>query len=72
MYEKAKSQPTPAQEFVANIADITCRELSTVRQWLSGIQEPNPKAKEAISKHFGIPADELFPPKHESPNSEKP
>ncbi len=61
-YQHVKEKPTPAQEFIRQIADATCREISTVRQWLSGVQEPNAKAKEKISEIVGLPVDELFPP----------
>ena len=47
--------------FIAEIAEATCRELSTVRQWLSGVQVPNAKAKERISAILNVPVDELFP-----------
>ena len=45
LYLEEKEKPTPAQLFVTRIAEITCREESTVRQWLSGIQTPNQRAK---------------------------
>lgn len=41
-------------------AELTCREESTVRQWLSGTQEPNQKAKEKIADLHGRSVDELF------------
>lgn len=56
-----KEKPTPAQILVRKIADATCREETTVRQWLSGIQLPNMKARERIADIIGLPADELFP-----------
>jgi len=61
LYQQAKEQPSPAQVFIAEIAEATCRELSTVRQWLSGVQVPNAKAKERISAIINVPVDELFP-----------
>lgn len=61
LYLDAKNSPTPAQIFISTVAEITCREESTVRQWLSGTQEPPKKAKEQLSKAFGAPLEHLFP-----------
>lgn len=55
-----KEKPTPAQVLVRKIADATCREEATVRQWLSGTQIPNLKARERIAHIVGLPAEELF------------
>lgn len=60
LYQEEKSKPTPAQVFITRIAEATCREESTVRQWLSGTQEPNQKAKEKIADLHGRSVDELF------------
>ena len=32
LYQQTKEQPSPAQVFIREIADATCREESTVRQ----------------------------------------
>lgn len=61
LYQQTKEQPSPAQVFIREIADATCREESTVRQWLSGTQVPNAKAKERIAEILHKPASELFP-----------
>lgn len=61
LYQQTKEQPTPAQVFIREIADATCREESTVRQWLSGTQVPNAKAKERIAMVLGKTVGELFP-----------
>ena len=61
LYLEEKEKPTPAQLFVTRIAEITCREESTVRQWLSGIQNPNQRAKERIAAALGADVDVLFP-----------
>lgn len=61
LYQQTKEQPSPAQVFIREIADATCREESTVRQWLSGTQVPNAKAKERISEILHKPVSELFP-----------
>lgn len=61
LYQQTKEQPNPAQVFIREIADATCREESTVRQWLSGTQVPNAKAKERIAMVLGTTVGELFP-----------
>ena len=61
LYQQTKEQPSPAQVFIREIADATCREESTVRQWLSGTQVPNAKAKERIAEILRKPVSELFP-----------
>lgn len=61
IYETKKNELSPAQSFIALLAKITCRKETTVRQWLSGIQEPNDLAKKRISTELGIPVEELFP-----------
>lgn len=60
-YQQTKEQPNPSQLFIREIADATCREESTVRQWLSGTQVPNAKAKERIAAVLCVSVDELFP-----------
>lgn len=64
-YQQEKNKPTPAQEFISLIAEATCREEATVRQWLSGTQQPSPKAKERIAVTLQMEVDELFPPETE-------
>lgn len=61
LYQQTKEQPNPSQLFIREIADATCREESTVRQWLSGTQVPNAKAKERIAAVLRVPVEELFP-----------
>ena len=61
IYETKKNELSPAQLFIALLAKITCRKETTVRQWLSGIQEPNDLAKKRISTELGSPVEELFP-----------
>lgn len=60
MYQVEKAKPNPAQVFIEKVAEVTCREPSTVRQWLSGTQTPNQKAKERIARYFGKSVHELF------------
>lgn len=69
-YHLEKNKPTPAQVFITLIAEATCREVATVRQWLSGIQQPSQKAKERIAKTLRMPIEELFPPEDERNSGE--
>lgn len=71
LYLEEKEKPTPAQLFVTRIAEITCREESTVRQWLSGIQTPNQRAKERIAAALGSDVDILFPETGSQPNTDE-
>lgn len=61
LYSERKSRPTPAQEFVSEVARITRRTETTVRMWLSGQQVPDALAQSIIADHFGVKADGLFP-----------
>lgn len=70
-YQQEKMKPTPAQEFISLIAEATCREEATVRQWLSGTQQPSPKAKERIADLLEMDIDELFPPETDNSNDEE-
>lgn len=65
-YLEKKNLPTPGQEFIARIASATCRKVSTVQQWLSGIQNPSEEAKTRISEVLGFPVNELFPQDEET------
>lgn len=61
-YDAEKAKPTRAQEFVAQIAAVAHCTESTVRQWLSGVQQPDELAKCVLADHFGCAPGELFPP----------
>lgn len=61
LYNEQKSKPTPAQEFVSEVAKITRRTEATVRMWLSGQQTPDALAQSIIAEHFGVNVDYLFP-----------
>lgn len=60
LYNERKSKPTPAQEFVSEVAQITHRTESTVRMWLSGQQKPDALAQSIIAEHFNVSAETLF------------
>lgn len=61
LYDERKSKPTPAQEFISEVASITHRTTNTVRMWLSGQQVPDALAQSIIADHFGVDAVGLFP-----------
>lgn len=60
-YQSLKNQPSPAAEFVAEIAELCKRKEITVRKWLAGDAVPDANLQEKISLHLDIPAKELFP-----------
>ena len=61
LYNESKSKPTPAQEFVSEVARITRRSESTVRMWLAGNQVPDSLVQSVIADHFGVDMAGLFP-----------
>lgn len=63
LYNIEKRKLTPAQEFIKNMAKLTKRSESTVRQWVVGMFTPDELCKSIISEKLGIDADILFPPK---------
>lgn len=64
IYKREKAKPTPAQSFILRIARLTKKSENTVKMWVCGAQEPHPLEKEVIAQHFGLSAQELFPPKY--------
>lgn len=60
LYNEQKSKPTPAQEFISEVARITKRTTTTVRMWLSGQQTPDALAQSIIAEHFGVSITSLF------------
>ena len=63
LYNERKNKPTPAQEFVAEVAKITHRSEFTVKMWLSGQQVPDALVQSVIAEHFGVDVAGLFPTK---------
>lgn len=41
LYAEQKKKPTPAQNFIAEIAALTHRSENTVKMWLCGRQVPD-------------------------------
>jgi len=60
-YEAAKARPTPAQQFIEDIAELTSKSEYTVRKWIARQQVPDKLTQNVIAKHFGCTADGLFP-----------
>lgn len=63
LYNESKSKPTPAQEFIAEVARITHRSEMTVKMWLCGNQIPDMLVQSVIADHFGVDINGLFPEK---------
>lgn len=61
IYMNVKNESTPAQKFIEEVADVTCRNTRTVQQWISGTQQPPIQVQEKLAEKFGFPVDELFP-----------
>jgi len=60
LYLERKNEPTPAQRFINEVAELTKRSEQTVRMWLSGVQIPDPNVKKVIGMHFNVDPDTLF------------
>ena len=63
MYDEKKKQPSPAASFIMEIAKLTHHSKAAVRKWVKGLARPDMGVQIILSKHFGIPYDELFPAK---------
>ena len=42
IYLSFKSKPSPGQQFINEISNLTMRKPATVRMWLNGTQSPDP------------------------------
>lgn len=60
LYLERKTEPTPAQRFIAEVAALTDRSEQTVRMWLSGVQVPDTNVSRVIGMHFDVDPDALF------------
>ena len=60
LYEERKNAPTPAQQFIAEVAKLTDRSEITVKMWLYGGQVPDPNVSKVIGMHFNVDPDTLF------------
>ena len=60
LYLERKNEPTPAQRFINEVAELTKRSEQTVRMWLSGVQIPDPNVMKVIGMHFNVDPDTLF------------
>ena len=60
IYNERKNEPTPAQKFITEVAELTKRSETTVRMWLSGVQIPDHNVCVVIANHFNVEPDTLF------------
>lgn len=60
IYQERKSEPTPAQRFITEVAELTNRSETTVRMWLAGTQIPDPNVSRVIGIHYNVEPDSLF------------
>lgn len=69
LYSERLEKPTPAQEFIVEVAQVTKKSIYTVKQWLTGRYSPDKLTRDAIANHFNCDPDSLFPsPKKEAIN----
>ena len=60
MYEELKKAPSPAQQFIKELAALTDRSELTVRLWLSGHHEPEPLIIKIIAEAYDLDPKSLF------------
>lgn len=63
IYKERKLQPTPAQCFIKEVADLTHRSEVTIKMWLLGKQIPDQLTQQVIAEHFNTSINTLFPVK---------
>lgn len=63
LYNKEGAKPTPRQAFITEVARITKKAETTVKQWINGIQTPDALTIDTIAKHFDCDPETLFPTK---------
>ena len=61
LYQKEGEKPTPRQAFVADVARITKKAETTVKQWINGFQVPDALTIDVIAKRFDCDPSTLFP-----------
>jgi hypothetical protein len=66
LYQEAKSKPTPAQSFIAEIAALTHRSYNTVKMWTMGKQVPDELAQSLIAEKYDVDMATLFPKREEA------
>lgn len=57
----AEKKPTPAQNFIAEIAALTHRSENTVKMWLCGRQVPDELTQSIIARRYNLNINGLFP-----------
>lgn len=60
LYKEHRQRPTPAQEFIEEVARVTEKSTATVKQWLCGTYKPDALACKIIAKHFNVDPNYLF------------
>lgn len=60
LYDAEKNKPTPAQQFLTEIADLCGVQPHTVKFWLLKVRKPNKAAQKLIAQKYGVDADELL------------
>ena len=63
-YEEQKKMPTPADEFVAKLCEVTHRREVTVRGWISGKFRPDINTQIVLAQFLRTDASSLFPPQN--------
>lgn len=60
-FQRTKLAPTPSQQFILEICNITGAAENTVRMWICGAQVPSLPSRKLIALHFNTSVEALFP-----------
>ena len=60
-YLREKAKPSPAQNFLTDMAQLTKRSSVTVRMWLQGKKVPDALTQSLIAERLNTDASTLFP-----------
>lgn len=61
LYRMEGEKPTPRQAFIAEVARVTKKAETTVKQWVRGMVVPDELTIDTLAKHFNCDPDSLFP-----------
>lgn len=60
-YQEELDKPSPAFQFLTDMAKLTNRSIQSVRKWVAGDTIPDLPTMLILERHFNVPFEELFP-----------
>ena len=61
IYNDRKKRPTPAEQFIIELSDVTHRTSHTVKGWVRGHFRPDINTQIILAKHLNSDVESLFP-----------